>query len=204
MFYPWVKVSDPIGAGKTPTKLVPPSGHICGIMAKIDGNIGVWKAPAGVESQLNGVLALEYVMSDSEQDVINPANINGIRQFDGSGIVVWGSRTRNSTGNFKYIPVRRTMLYVKKALRTSLNWAVFKPNNEVLWGNITANVSSFLSKLRAQGALKGASDAEAFFVKCDAENNTADTIDLGFTYVDVGLAIVKPTEFVVFRLSLTR
>lgn len=202
-YYPFIRVSDPIGLGKNPTKLIPPSGHIIGAYARTDNSVGVWRAPAGTDVKLLGTVGLEYNMSDEEQDMLNPISINCIRAFDGEGICVWGARTL-SKGEYKYIPVRRTVMFIEGSLKANMLWTVFKPNDERLWGMIKSAVDSFLTTIWAQGGLKGTSTSEAFFVKCDAELNTPDVIDQGRTFVDIGLAPQKPAEFIIFRLSLKR
>lgn len=203
IYYPNLVVSDPIGLGKNPTKVIPPSGHIMGVFARTDAKQGVWKAPAGVDCKVLGASDLEYRVSDSEQDILNPSNINCIRSLDGEGICVWGTRTL-SKGEYKYIPVRRTMLFIKSSLNQSMKWTAFQPNDERLWGRITSTISAFLSDIHGQGGLKGETSSEAYRVKCDAELNTQDVIDLGKTYVDIAIAPQKPAEFIIFRLSLKR
>jgi phage tail sheath protein FI len=203
IYYPFIRVSDPIGLGKNPTKLIPPSGHIIGAIARTDNSIGVWRAPAGTDVKLLGTIGLEYNISDAEQDILNPENINAIRAFDGEGICIWGTRTL-SGGEYKYIPVRRLVIFIEQSLKANMLWTVFKPNDEKLWGMIKSAVEGFLTTIWAQGGLKGASASEAFFVKCDAELNTPDVIDQGITYVDIGIAPQKPAEFIVFRISLKR
>lgn len=203
IYYPFIQVSDPIGLGKNPTKLVPPSGHIIGAIARTDNSAGVWRAPAGTDVKLLGAIGLEYNMSDAEQDILNPENINAIRAFDGEGICIWGTRTLSS-GEYKYIPVRRLVTFIEQSLKANMLWTVFKPNDEKLWGMIKSAVEGFLTTIWAQGGLKGASASDAFFVKCDAELNTPDVIDQGRTYVDIGIAPQKPAEFIVFRISLKR
>ena len=203
IYYPFIQVSDPIGLGKNPTKLIPPSGHIIGAIARTDNSAGVWRAPAGTDVKLLGAIGLGYNMSDAEQDILNPENINAIRAFDGEGICIWGTRTL-SGGEYKYIPVRRLVNFIEQSLKANMLWTVFKPNDENLWGMIKSAVEGFLSTIWAQGGLKGASAKNAFFVKCDAELNTPDVIDQGRTYVDIGIAPQKPAEFIVFRISLKR
>lgn len=203
IYYPFIRVSDPIGLGKNPTKLIPPSGHIIGAIARTDNSAGVWRAPAGTDVKLLGAIDLEYNISDAEQDILNPENINAIRAFDGEGICIWGTRTLSS-GDYKYIPVRRLVNFIEQSLKANMLWTVFKPNDEKLWGMIKSAVEGFLTTIWAQGGLKGASASEAFFVKCDAELNTPDVVDQGITYVDIGIAPQKPAEFIVFRISLKR
>ena len=205
LYYPWVVSIDPIGVGKSPTKVLPPSGAIAGIYARIDNSRGVHKAPAGLEATVIGAIDLEYNMNDAEQDLLNPIGVNCIRAFEGRGIVVWGARTLSSDPEYKYINVRRHVSYVNNTLTRNLDWVVFEPNDEVLWGKVTIAVSDFLrDEWKNKGALRGTNESEAFFVKCDNEINTPESIDLGRVYVDIGLAEQKPAEFVVFRISLKR
>ena len=201
-YYPWLSVSDPIGVGKNPSKLVPPSGHIAGAFANMD-SIGVWRAPAGTDSVLQGVLDVEYNVSDEEQDILNPYCINCIRSFAGDGIVVWGARTL-SKGEYKYIPVRRLMMYIESSLMSGLRWTVFKPNDTDLWNASKGAVEAFLGGIWSSKGLKGSSTKEAFFVVCDSTNNTSDTVDEGKMFIDIGIAPLKPAEFVIFRIGLKR
>lgn len=203
VYYPWIQVNDPIGVGKNPKKFLPPSGYVMGAFAKMDTEVGVWRAPAGTDSQLLGVIDLEYSVSDNEQDILNPDCINCIRAFTGDGIIIWGARTL-SKGEYKYIPVRRVMMFVRQSLLANLRWTVFRPNDSVLWNATTNTVFNFLSSFWSQGGLKGSSPKEAFFVVCDDTINTADTVDEGKMFVDIGICPRKPAEFVIFRLSLTR
>lgn len=203
IYYPHIEVSDSIGVGKKPTKFIPPSGHIMGAFARTGNAVGVWRAPAGTDVKLLGTIGLRYKVSDAEQDMLNPVNINCIRAFDGVGICIWGTRTL-SKGEYKYIPVRRTVIYIEQSINAGMLWTVFKPNDESLWGLITSTITSFLTLLWSQGGLKGKNSAEAFFVKCDEELNTPDVIDSGTTLVDIGICPQKPAEFIVFRLSLLR
>lgn len=203
IYYPFLKVNDPIGVGKYPTKLVPPCGHVMGTMARLDASQGVWRATAGVEAKVFGALDLAYDVKDSDQDVLNPINVNCIRAFDGEGILIWGARTL-SNGEFKYISNRRLVDYIENSLAESMKWTNFKPNDKNLWEMIETDVRKFLNDIWSQGGLKGAKPEEAYVVKCDAENNTQDVIDSGRTMVDIGVSLNKPNEFTVFRLSLRK
>lgn len=203
VYYPWVEVADPIGVGKSPTKLVPPSGHMMGIYARMDTNIGCWRAPAGTDAQVLGIIKLEYNVSDAEQDLLNPECINCVRSFEGQGVVAWGARTL-SKGEYKYIPVRRVAMFIEQSILANLMWTVFKPNDAPLWNASKNTVENFLTGLWAQGGLKGASPKDAFFVICDESINTPEAIDAGRMYVDLGICPLKPAEFVIFRLSLKR
>ena len=203
-YYPWIDLSDPIGVGNNPTKLVPPSGHLMGIFARIDNTRGVWKAPAGLEAVVRGAIGLEYEVNDSEQDMMNPKSVNAIRKFDGEGIIVWGARTRSSQSEWKFINVRRSADYVGQSILAGTRWAVFENNDSVLWGKIESVSSAFLRSYWRAGALRGETESQAFFVECNASTTTPDDIDAGRLYANVGICPQKPAEFVIFRLSLMK
>jgi phage tail sheath protein FI len=199
VFYPNLKIDD---NGKE--VLVGPSGAIAGLIARIDGSRGVWKAPAGTEADLRGVLGVQYRFSDGENGVLNPKAVNTIRVFP-NGIVNWGARTMDGDDGFgseyKYIPIRRLALYMEESLYRGLKWAVFEPNDEPLWAQIRLNVGAFMHNLFRQGAFQGATPREAYFVKCDASTTTQNDRDLGIVNVLVGFAPLKPAEFVVLSLQ---
>lgn len=204
IYYSWLKVGDPIGVGKNPTKLVPPSGHVMGIYARTDNSRGVWKAPAGLEAVVRGAIGLEYNVNDAEQDILNPASVNAIRAFDGEGIVLWGARTCSALSEWKYVSVRRSADYVGQSILSGTRWAVFEPNDQVLWGKVTAVSEAFLRNFWRAGGLRGASESEAFFVECNSTTTTPDDIDAGKMFANVGICPQKPAEFVIFRLSLLK
>ncbi|HRI60786.1 MAG TPA: phage tail sheath subtilisin-like domain-containing protein, partial [Saprospiraceae bacterium] len=183
---------------------VGPSGAIAGLMARTDGNRGVWKAPAGTEADLRGVNGLEYRFSDRENGVLNPQGINTLRIFP-NGIVNWGARTMDGDDDFgseyKYIPIRRTALFIEESLYRGLKWVVFEPNDEPLWSQIRLNVGAFMHNLFRQGAFQGQKKNDAYFVKCDAETTTQNDINLGIVNVWVGFAPLKPAEFVILYLQ---
>jgi phage tail sheath protein FI len=186
-------------------RFVDPNGTIAGIMARIDGSRGVWKAPAGLEADLRGVLAVEVPMSDQENGIINPLALNAIRSFT-NGIVSWGARTMDgfdgsSNADFKYVPVRRVESFIAESLLRGLKFAVFEPNDEPLWAQIRLAAGAFMNNLFRQGAFQGQSTREAYFVKCDSETTTQNDINLGIVNVVVGFAPLKPAEFVVITLQ---
>jgi phage tail sheath protein FI len=197
LYYPWIKVADP--TGETDGRMVPPSGHLAGIWARNDSERGVHKAPAN--EIVRGALGLEVQLTRNEQDTLNPVGVNCIRAFPGRGIRVWGARTLSSDPSWRYLNVRRLFNYVEKSIDNGTQWVVFEPNDMDLWGRVRRNVGAFLTRLWADGALFGASADEAFFVKCDAELNTEDVRDAGQLIVEIGIAPVKPAEFVIFRIS---
>jgi phage tail sheath protein FI len=197
LYFPWIEVYDPASKGR---KMVPPSGHVAGIYARIDAQRGVHKAP-GNEIIL-GALGVKYPISRSQQDGLNAHGVNCIRNINGN-IRVWGARTLGGDANldFKYISVRRLFNYLRESIDQGTQWAVFEPNNQELWAKITRNVSAFLANVWAAGALFGDKPEEAFYVKCDAETNPPSLRDLGQVTTEVGVAITRPAEFVVFKLG---
>jgi hypothetical protein len=196
LYWPWVKVMDPAQGRAV---FMPPSGHVAGVWARNDDTRGVHKAPAN--EILRGVLALESGLTKGEHDQLNPVGVNCIRSFPGQGIRIWGARTLSSDAEWRYLNVRRLFNWVEKSILLGTNWVVFEPNDPALWDAVRRVISMFLRRVWRSGALMGANWSEAFFVKCDAENNPPENIDAGLLTVDIGIAPVKPAEFVVFRLS---
>lgn len=200
VYFPWIKALDPTGASSEPV-LLPPSGYIAGLFARIDAKRGVWKAPAGTEATVNGAVGLAINLTDTEQGNLNKININCLRRFASSGIVSWGSRTITSDPEYKYVPVRRMAIMLRVSIYSGIQWAVFEPNDEDLWAALRLNIGSFMMTLFRQGAFQGSSPSKAFFVKCDGETTTQAEIDLGIVNVLVGFAPLKPAEFVVVKIS---
>lgn len=198
----WLEVTDPIGIGKNPTKMIPNVGHVAGLFARTDSERGVWKAPAGIEAKLRGVVGLEDNVNDATQDMMNPYGVNAIRAFDGEGIVVWGARTLSDQSEWRYIPVRRSADYVGNSILAGTRWAVFEPNDEPLWNKITMSAEAFLRGFHRAGGLRGKTPSEAFFVECNSNTTTKDDIDNGRLFANIGAAYQKPAEFVIFRLSI--
>jgi phage tail sheath protein FI len=196
MYYPWIEVSDPVTNRPT---LIPPSGHMAGIWARSDNTRGVHKAPAN--EVVRGATGLGYAVTKGEQDVLNPVGVNCIRAFPGMGVRVWGARTLSSNPSWRYINVRRLFNYVEKSIERGTQWVVFEPNEPRLWGRVRRDVTAFLRTVWRDGALFGASPGEAFYVKCDGETNPSESRDLGRLVVEIGMAPVKPAEFVIFRIS---
>jgi hypothetical protein len=201
LFYPWLEVTDPVGVGRNPRRIVPPSGHVAGILARTDVTRGVWKAPAGIEAVVNGVVDLQHRLVDADQDLLNPIGVNCIRQFPGVGIVSWGARTLAADPEWRYINVRRTGLFLKTSIRRGLQWAVFEPNDQELWDRIRVNIGAFMLGLYRQRAFQGATPEEAFVVKCDRETNPQELVDQGIVTAQVAWAPLKPAEFVVIEIS---
>lgn len=202
MYYPWIKVENPIGTGSDSEVLIPPSGHVAGVWARTDESRGVWKAPAN--DTLRGVLDVERNITQTEQGVLNPIGVNAIRPFGTRGIRIWGARTLSSDTDWTYLNVRRLFNMIESTILEGTQWAVFEPNNVALWEGVNRTLTGFLTGLWQAGALFGASASEAFYVKCDATTNTPQSIDEGKLIVEVGLAPVKPAEFVIFRISQTK
>ena len=203
VYYPWIKIADPLNNASL--RLSPPGGTVAGLFARTDATRGVWKAPAGTEATLNGVTALEYKLTDTENGLLNPRGINCLRQFTLSGTVVWGARTLAGddrlSSEFKYIPVRRTALYIEESLIRSIKWAVFEPNAEPLWAQLRLNIGAFMHGLFGQGAFQGVTPREAYFIKCDKETTTQNDINDGIVNILVGFAPLKPAEFVVIKIQ---
>jgi phage tail sheath protein FI len=196
LYYPWIEVNDPV---TNRSMMVPPAGHMAGVWARSDNTRGVHKAPAN--EVVRGATGLAYNVTKGEQDTLNPNGVNCIRAFPGMGIRVWGARTLSSNPAWRYINVRRLFNFVEKSIERGTQWVVFEPNDMFLWGNIRRDVNSFLTNVWRDGALFGGSPSQAFYVKCDEELNPASSRDLGRLIIEIGLAPVKPAEFVIFRIS---
>ncbi|MEO7732022.1 MAG: phage tail sheath C-terminal domain-containing protein, partial [Kofleriaceae bacterium] len=203
LFFPWVTISDPYSKITGTTRYAPPSGMIAGLFARTDNTRGVWKAPAGTEASMLGAIGVAADVSDKDQDTLNPIGVNCIRQFAASGIVCWGTRTLATLSNpeWRYVPIRRTANFLKTSLYRGTQWVVFEPNDEPLWRAIRFNLTAFMSSLFRAGAFQGSKPEEAFFVKCDKDNNSQATIDQGQVHILVGFAPLKPAEFVIIQLQ---
>lgn len=201
IYFPWVWSADPIGTGRNPKILLPPSGFMAGIYARTDNSRGVFKAPAGTEAGVSGAIAVATTVSDTEQDLLNPIKVNVIRTVPGSGIVVWGTRTIGSDAEWRYIPVRRMAIFLRVSIYYGIQWAVFEPNDAPLWASLRLNIRSFMLTQFRAGAFQGGKPDDAFFVKCDSDTTTQADIDNGVVNILVGFAPLKPAEFVVLRLQ---
>ena len=199
MYYPWVRVENPVGSGADTEILMPPSGHVAGLWARTDATRGVWKAPAN--DTLRGVLDIERAISQNEQGLLNPIGINCIRPFGVRGIRVWGARTLTSDTDWTYINVRRLFNMAEKTILDGTQFAVFEPNDVALWEGVKRTLNAFLRGLWTEGALVGSTPDQAYYVKCDEETNPPESVDAGKLVVEVGLAPVKPAEFVIFRIA---
>ena len=196
LYWPWVKVMDPLTGRVIP---VPPSGHLAGIWGRNDDTRGVHKAPAN--EVVRGALDPEIQITSKEQELLNPNGINCIRAFPGRGIRVWGARTLSSDPAWRYLNIRRLFNYLEESILIGTQWAVFEPNDHALWAKMRRTIGAFLVNEWRKGALFGTTPDEAFFVMCDDETNTAESIDAGQVICQIGVAPVKPAEFVIFRLS---
>lgn len=203
VYFPRVLQPNPLQEGRLGD--FAPCGIIAGIFARTDANRGVWKAPAGLDATLRGVSALAARLTDGDSGVLNPLGVNCLRSFPVNGRVVWGSRTLAGAdqlaSEWKYVPVRRTALFIEESLYRGTQWVVFEPNDEPLWAQIRMNVGAFMQNLFRQGAFQGSSPREAYFVKCDSETTTQNDIDNGIVNIIVGFAPLKPAEFVVIKLQ---
>ncbi|MEU1376025.1 phage tail sheath C-terminal domain-containing protein [Streptomyces triculaminicus] len=195
LYYPWVNVPGVDGIART----VVPSGHLAGVWARTDAERGVFKAPAN--QNLRGVLSLPTLLTDQRHGELNDKGVNCLRVFPDRGLLVWGARTRSSSRDWRYLNVRRLVSFLSDSIRQSSTWAVFEPNDDRLWGTLRHAVGSFLTDQWRQGALLGRTPGEAFFVICDRTNNTSATIDAGQVICDIGIAPVRPAEFVHFTIT---
>jgi len=203
-YYPRLRVSDPTDGGRL--REVAPSGTMAGVWARTDGESGVWKAPAGTTASLRGVPELTHVLSDPQNGVLNPIGLNALRSFDIPGNIAWGARTLMGAdllaSDWKYVPVRRTALFIESSLFDGLQWAVFQPNADPLWLEIRGAVTAFMQRLFRQGAFKGISPRDAYIVRCGPDTTTQADINAGIVNVFVGFAPLQPAEFVVVSLQL--
>ncbi|HEY6907848.1 MAG TPA: phage tail sheath subtilisin-like domain-containing protein [Myxococcales bacterium] len=202
IFFPRLVEPDPLDEGRLASFV--PCGAVAGVFSRIDAQRGVWKAPAGQEATLAGVTRLSVPLTDDENGDLNPLGVNCLRSFPLVGPVVWGARTLEGAdrlaSEWKYVPVRRTALFIEESLYRGTKWVVFEPNDEPLWAQIRLNVGAFMHDLFVQQAFQGKSPREAYFVKCDGESTTQNDIDHGIVNIVVGFAPLKPAEFVVIQI----
>ena len=196
LYYPWIEVRDPSVQRNVD---VAPSGHMAGIYARVDVERGVHKAPAN--EVIRGITKIAQDVTKREQDMLNPKNINALRFFPGRGNRVWGARVVTSDASWKYINVRRLFIFVEESIDEGTQWVVFEPNDEPLWARVRQTITNFLTTVWRSGALEGTKPEEAFFVKCDRTTMTQDDIDNGRLICVIGIAPVKPAEFVIFRIQ---
>jgi phage tail sheath protein FI len=203
LYFPHVVQSDLLLNGQLVTLV--PCGMIAGVMAATDSNRGVWKAPAGLDASLNGIVGLDVNLTNDENGLLNPLGINCLRTFPLSGSVVWGARTLRGADaledDYKYVPVRRFTLFLEESLYRGTQWVVFEPNDEPLWAQIRLSIGAFMHNLFVQGAFQGQTPKDAYFVKCDSETTTQNDINLGIVNIVVGFAPLKPAEFVIIKIQ---
>ena len=202
-FFPRLRLADALN--KSNLRTFAPSGVVAGVYAGTDSTRGVWKAPAGIGATLNGVQGMTYTLSDPENGTLNPLGLNCFRTFPLYGPVLWGARTLvgadAQTNQWKYVPVRRTALFIEESLYRGTKWVVFEPNDAPLWAAIRLNVGAFMQSLFLKGAFQGTTPSQAYFVKCDSETTTQNDIDQGIVNILVGFAPLKPAEFVVIQIE---
>jgi phage tail sheath protein FI len=203
LFFPRLKQPNPLRDNQVEEFV--PCGAVAGVFARTDVQRGVWKAPAGQDAVLVGVPQLSVSLTDDENGELNPLGINCLRAFPVIGRVVWGARTLEGAdrlaSEWKYIPVRRTALFIEESLYRGTQWVIFEPNDEPLWSQIRLNVGAFMQNLFRQGAFQGKTPREAYFVKCDKETTTQNDINLGIVNILVGFAPLKPAEFVILKIQ---
>jgi phage tail sheath protein FI len=203
LYFPWINAPDPLQENR-PGEF-PPCGFVAGLYARTDASQGVWKAPAGTDASLIGINGAKSNLTDDENGLLNPRAVNCIRTFPAYGTIIWGARTLRGIdeigSEWKYIPIRRTALFIEETLRRSLKWVVFQGNDEPLWAQIRLNVGAFMHDLFRQGAFQGQTPKDAYFVKCDKETTTQTDINKGIVNILVGFAPLKPAEFVVIQLQ---
>jgi phage tail sheath protein FI len=200
-YWPHLRVGDPIGHGLNPTRVIPPAGFVAGLCARTDRLRGVWKAPAGVETTVSSITGVQHELLDGHQDDLNPIGVNVIRPIPGAGVVVWGSRTTVPSGEWRYVPVRRTAMFLRKSIYNGIQWAVFEPNNTDLWRALRSTIGAFMETQFRNGAFAGATSKDAYFVKCDAETTPESAQLAGVVNIVVGFAPLRPAEFVVVTLT---
>jgi hypothetical protein len=196
MYNPWVQVFDPLEKRNI---FIPPSGSVLGVYARSDNTRGVEKAPAN--EVLRGVTGLAVQYNKGEQDILNPKGVNLIRSFTGQGIRIWGARTLSSNALWKYVNIRRLFIFIEESIKAGTNWVVFEPNDERLWARVHRTIDAFLTRVWRSGALMGASPNEAFFIDIGRNTMTQDDIDNGRLICVIGIAPVKPAEFIIFRIT---
>jgi uncharacterized protein len=202
-YFPRIRQADPTAEGRVGTFVG--AGAIAGVIARTDASRGVWKAPAGIDAALNGIVDLAVNLTDDENGDLNPRAVNCLRSFPVVGRVIWGARTLRGADQladeYRYLPVRRLALYLEESLFRGTQWVVFEPNDEPLWAQIRLNVGSFMQNLFRQGAFQGSTPREAYFVKCDRETTTPNDVNLGRVNIAVGFAPLRPAEFVILQIQ---
>jgi uncharacterized protein len=202
IYYPWIKVGiETLDGGqvKLINDCVPPSGYLAGVYARTDRNTGVHKAPANEIVQ--GAIGVKAAVTQRQQDILNPLGINSIRAFAGRGIRVWGGRTISDDSLWKYVNIRRLFIFLEESIAEGTQWVVFEPDNQKLWARVKQSITQFLTEVWKDGALMGSRAEQAFFVNCDLTTMTRDDIANGRLIIVIGVAPVKPAEFIIFRVA---
>ncbi len=199
LYYPRVQVRTQVAS--SPMAAIPVSGTMAGLFARLDSTRGVWKAPAGTEATLQGVIGLDQILTSQDINILTSVNINTLKQMPSSAFVAWGARTLSPDPGLKYVPVRRTALFVERSIHQGTTWAVFEPNDEPLWAQIRQSVETFMQTLFWRGAFQGAKAQDAYFVKCGRETTTAADQTAGMVRILVGFAPLKPAEFVIVNIQ---
>ena len=201
VYFPWLHYRDPASVGAGATRSLPPGGSVAGLIVATDTRRGVWKAPAGLSARVPGAVSLERELSDSDLDTLHSGHVNAVRHITGTGICVMGARTLKQNEADKYIPIRRTLIYLRQELLERTRWAGFEPNDEILWSTLEGRLSQFLTGFWQEGGLQGNSAAEAFYVRADAALNPPEAVASGEVRIEVGVALRYPAEFVIITLS---
>jgi phage tail sheath protein FI len=203
VYYPWIAIPDPISSVPGTVRYLPPGGAVMGKYLATDSQIGVWKAPAGVDTTLVGPVATERVLTSTDLDSLNSSSdpVNAIRQIPGAGICIMGARTLNQSASDRYVNIRRTLIYLKRELSDRVQFALFRNNDVDLWDDVRSSLQNFLTQVYQQGGLAGATATDAFYVRCDATNNTTTSIANGELRVEIGVALEYPAEFVVITIG---
>ena len=201
IYYPWLHYRDPSATSSGSTRRLPPGGSVAGLIVATDTKRGVWKAPAGLDNRIPGAIRLERELADSDLDELHSAHVNAIRHIAQTGICVMGARTLKKSDADKYIPIRRTLIYLRQALLERTRWAGFEPNDEILWSDLESRLSQFLTGFWQEGGLQGNTAAEAFYVRSDSSINPPEAVASGEVRVEVGVALRYPAEFVIITLS---
>jgi Bacteriophage tail sheath protein len=203
LYFPWVMAQDPL-QGNTP-RAFPPSGAVAGIYARIDAKRAVWKAPAGEDAALSDVTGLSVLIDDASASSLDKLGVDCLRQFPTTGVVPWGARTlagnEAQASEWKYVNVRRLMLFIEQSIDAGTKWVAFEPNGEPLWAKLRVSIETFMQGLFNDGAFQGVTPSDAFFVTCDATTTTQADIDNGVVNIVIGFAPLYPAEFVIIKIS---
>ena len=201
VYYPWIEVIDPVATGATVTRFTPPGPLVAGLTVRTDASRGVFKAAAGTGARLYGAVNTEFKLTDTMLDSLNAGHVNAIRNLPGLGVVVMGARTFKKTSIDRYVPARRSLIYLKETLKDVTAYAVFEPNDPSLWSSLTARCNRILNDFWLAGGLKGSSPSEAYYVLCNADNNPSNMVAAGEVHIEVGVALQTPAEFVIIRIG---